>query len=255
MSFREVIASFLSGGMGNHYSRYGDYTIGADKLSNNVVTFLRQWMESDDPVLRAHTGDEGTIVACAIEEFHIAEAGKDTIKRHNKGERDKIDELHRLADEAEKISKKLKEVEASGEIILTLGRNYSVWPRPPKLSFDEMASVHRNSAVILRAAARNAFTLPTKQTGAKVWARGQFLRGMVAAVLFSKSDPAHPDDRPEPRLVDEDCELIAALANLIFDTAYIAKDVRQALNTDRSSRSSKALKRKSNTFRKKIDIV
>jgi hypothetical protein len=140
MSFREVIASFLSGGMGNHYSRYGDYTIGADKLSNNVVTFLRQWMESDDPVLRAHTGDEGTIVACAIEEFHIAEAGKDTIKRHNKGERDKIDELHRLADEAEKISKKLKEVEASGEIILTLGRNYSVWPRPPKLSFDEMAS-------------------------------------------------------------------------------------------------------------------
>jgi hypothetical protein len=255
MSFREVIAGALNGDMGNHYSRYGNYTIGVADLSKDVVAFLKGWMESDDPSLRAHTGYEGFIVAGAIEEFLIAMAGKTHIVDvHKRQTNARIAELHRLAGEAEKISKELQQIAASGEIVITLGMERPEGPRPPKLSFDEMASVHRESAVILRAVARDCKAVPTTQAGADVWGRGQFMRGMVDAILFSKYYGWDPD-QPAPELDGPDYELVAALAHLIFDKAYPAKDVRQAMNTDRSSRGSKVLNRKRNTFRKKSDIV
>jgi hypothetical protein len=113
----------------------------------------------------------------------------------------------------------------------------------PAQALDQLASEHRNSALLLReVACRDVVIIPTKQTGANAWGRGQFLRGMVDEIREAKMWQDPEGEWHEPKLAAPDYALIAALTNLIFDTDYIAKDVRQAMNTSRSSRSRKAVK-------------
>jgi hypothetical protein len=215
----------------------GEFLVRSD-LEPEVLRVLVQWWR--DPKLCGwNAGATHLVVEGFIEQQDIAKNkyGKATVDTRNKQTNDRIEELNRLADEDEKIYAEFQRIEINGEFIFTIGRKEPVWPRL-KLSLNERAAVHRESAVMLRAAARNYEPIPTKQMGGERWRHGQFMRGMIGVIDDAKWWN-HRDPEPNSKIVESDYELVAQLASLVFGKTFTAKNARRAQDTTEEARKSK----------------
>jgi hypothetical protein len=264
MSFRDEIAILLKRGEPDDLFRYKGAPVPVahgeiirKDLSEVELEFLTDWMKSDDPALQESTGNENHIVKGAIKQFRIvgAKYGIAEVKARNTRIQGEADDLLSLAKASREAAKAYRDLEARREVLIMFDQHHLNFSG---MSFGDMALIHEDSAAKLTTAADNRLEemIPTKQKGGDGWRRAQFIRGMRGEIDQAKWWGWQGQDTEiGPELDSKDYELVAALVNLIFGTSYTAKNVRDAPNTTRSSRSSKVLKRKRDIFRRKSTTV
>jgi hypothetical protein len=197
--------------------------------------FLNTWAASTDAAIINWQGGGGnpSVVQYAIKARRIAlvEGSRDAVVERNKTNAGKRDRLLKLAQASKEAAAVLREVQAHQEFLFGIDEDGG--PRLLGHVSDDLVFAYERGAMSLEAAAeleRLAHVDPRHQ-GGNGWARNIFICRMidvVTAVLIDRDGNVPADTK-------QDRELVAAVANLIFDEGLTAIDVTRALNKHRGT--------------------
>jgi CO/xanthine dehydrogenase Mo-binding subunit len=197
--------------------------------------FLTAWAASTDTAIINWQGGGGnpSVVQYAIRDRRIAlmEGSRAAVVKRNEANADKRARLLELAQASKEAAALLREVQARQEFLFDTDEDGG----PLLLGHvsDDLVRAYERGAMSLKAAAgleRLAHVDPRHQ-GGNGWARNIFISRMidtVTAVLVDQNGDVPADTK-------QDRELVAAVANLIFNEGLTAIDVTRALNKHRGT--------------------
>jgi hypothetical protein len=146
MSFREEIARLLEKGELDEFTGYD--CPGEIELTANEQAFLAAWMKSDEPALQENEGQESYVVEGAVKQRRIAMAdgGRDLLMMRNTRVEGERKESLAAAKASTKAAQMYRSAIARRELFFMPELKGS---QAPKLSWEELALVHEDSAVML----------------------------------------------------------------------------------------------------------
>jgi hypothetical protein len=229
MSFREEIKALLE----------------KSDLDEADRAFLTAWMKSDDPELHINVKDEQHIVQEAMKARRLfwRKDGKDSVAREklivdNRRIANEAQKLKDLAKASEDAAAVYRDLEVRNHILVSIGsENKNDRLRYPALSYSDMARMHEESAVNLRAAARDVEHGHVRpgHKGGDGWGHSKFARAMADAI-----ETPWQAEGLDATADSQDRAFVAALTNLVFGTSWDAADVARARNSDSRSRGRNA---------------